>query len=71
MLSTATTFQRYQEIRHRLPPPPQIKSMLDIENLTDISMEAGAFVFDAFGRGSGTKLLKKSRPLKKSVDPQI
>ena len=49
MLSTATAFQRYQEIRHRLPPPPQIKSMLDIENLTDISMEAGAFVFDAFG----------------------
>lgn len=49
MLSTATAFQRYQEIRHRLPPAPQIKSMLDIENLTDISVEAGAFVFDAFG----------------------
>ncbi|MDG1235679.1 MAG: HAD hydrolase-like protein [Amylibacter sp.] len=49
MLSTATAFQRYQEIRHRLPTPPQIKSMLDIENLTDISTGAGAFVFDAFG----------------------
>lgn len=49
MLSTATAFQRYQEIRHRLPNPAQIKSMLDIENLTDISTDAGAFVFDAFG----------------------
>ena len=49
MLSTATAFQRYQEIRHKLPTAPQNKTMLDIENLTEISGKAGAFVFDAFG----------------------
>jgi len=49
MLSTATVFQRYQEIRHKLPTAPQNKTMLDIEDLTDISIDTGAFVFDAFG----------------------
>ena len=49
MLSTATVFQRYQEIRHKLPTAPQNETMLDIEDLTDISSDTGAFVFDAFG----------------------
>ena len=49
MLSTITAFQRYQEIRHRMPTARTNKPMQDINSLTDISNTVGAFVFDAFG----------------------
>ena len=49
MLSTITAFQRYQEIRHRMPSAHTNKPMQDINSLTDISNTVGAFVFDAFG----------------------
>ena len=49
MLSTITAFQRYQEIRHRMPSARTNKPMQDINSLTDISNTVGAFVFDAFG----------------------
>ena len=49
MLSTITAFQRYQEIRHRMPSARTNKPMKDINSLTDISNTVCAFVFDAFG----------------------
>ena len=49
MLSTITAFQRYQEIRHRMPSARTNKPMQDINSLIDISNTVGAFVFDAFG----------------------
>ncbi|SEL20705.1 Haloacid Dehalogenase Superfamily Class (subfamily) IIA [Roseovarius nanhaiticus] len=53
MLSAPKIFERYEQIRPRLPAaPPQFsarKVTQDIRALTDIASEASAFVFDAFG----------------------
>ncbi|MFX0546207.1 HAD-IIA family hydrolase [Roseovarius sp. S1116L3] len=49
MLSAPTIFERYEQIRPRLPSAPPRSGTQDITALTDIASEAAAFVFDAFG----------------------
>lgn len=49
MLSAPRIFDRYEQIRPRLPAAQPRSGTRDIEKLTDIAGEADAFVFDAFG----------------------
>lgn len=49
MLNAETIFDRYQEIRPRLPVAGTAGSSADIASLLDVADQADAFVFDAFG----------------------
>lgn len=50
MLNAETIFDRYQEIRSRLPIAPLMPHRSsDIDSLLDLAGEVDAFVFDAFG----------------------
>ena len=49
MQDVPTIFDRYQEIRPRLPDFQSQVVTKDISDLTDIAEDAFAFVFDAFG----------------------
>lgn len=49
MLTTQWIFDRYQEIRSRLPEAPVRGHTTDVGSLLDIAAQADAFVFDAFG----------------------
>lgn len=49
MLNAETIFDRYQEIRPRLPAVSTAPGSADIGSLLDIADGIGAFVFDAFG----------------------
>ncbi len=48
-LSTNQIFDRYEEIRPRLPQVTTQPNTLDINSLLDIADQVDAFVFDAFG----------------------
>jgi HAD superfamily hydrolase (TIGR01450 family) len=49
MLTTPSIFDRYQEVRSRMPQASTVRSTREISALTDIADEVSAFVFDAFG----------------------
>ena len=49
MLDTDSIFDRYQNVRHRLPVAELTPATLEIDTLLDIASEVDAFVFDAFG----------------------
>lgn len=49
MFTTQSIFERYQDIRARLPGVTPHPKTRDIGSLLDISSEIDAFVFDAFG----------------------
>lgn len=49
MLNAETIFERYQEVRPRLPTARTPHRSNDIGSLLDIASEIDAFVFDAFG----------------------
>ncbi|MEB8385864.1 HAD hydrolase-like protein [Rhodobacteraceae bacterium KMM 6894] len=49
MFSTDQIFQRYQQVRARMPQAVTTAGMVDIGDLTQIADQADAFVFDAFG----------------------
>lgn len=49
MLTAEAIFDRYQEIRPRLPAASTSSASADIASLLDIAGEIDAFVFDAFG----------------------
>lgn len=49
MFTTQSIFERYQEIRSRLPTTGKPPKTIDINSLLDIAEDADAFVFDAFG----------------------
>lgn len=49
MLTTTTAFERYQQIRPRLPAADTGAATREIDSLLEIAEEADAFVFDAFG----------------------
>lgn len=49
MLTTPSIFDRYEEVRGRLPTATTAASTCEISALTDITDEVSAFVFDAFG----------------------
>lgn len=49
MLTTQSIFDRYQDIRARLPRVDTRPLTRDIESLLDIATDIDAFVFDAFG----------------------
>lgn len=49
MQTTPEIFDRYEEVRSRLPRGPAPGKNQDISSLLDIAPEATAFVFDAFG----------------------
>lgn len=49
MDSVASIFERYEDVRHRLPGARSVAGTLDIGSLLDIARQADAFVFDAFG----------------------
>lgn len=49
MLTTPSIFDRYQEVRGRMPQAATAKATREISALTDITDEVSAFVFDAFG----------------------
>ena len=49
MLTTPSIFDRYEEVRGRLPTATTAASTREISALTDITDEVSAFVFDAFG----------------------
>jgi HAD superfamily hydrolase (TIGR01450 family) len=49
MFSTDQIFQRYQQVRPRMPQADTGAGMVDIADLTQIADQADAFVFDAFG----------------------
>jgi HAD superfamily hydrolase (TIGR01450 family) len=49
MDSIADIFDRYEAVRHRLPGARFQTPTVDIDTLLDISEQADAFVFDAFG----------------------
>jgi hypothetical protein len=49
MQTTSAIFDRYQEIRQRLPQTSTQDTVHDISSLLDISETVSAFVFDAFG----------------------
>lgn len=49
MLTTQAVFDRYQQIRNRLPAVTTQEATRDIESLVDIADEVSVFVFDAFG----------------------
>lgn len=49
MLTTQSIFDRYEAVRDRLPVAASGPTTVDIGSLLDISGDADAFVFDAFG----------------------
>ncbi|MCZ4353543.1 HAD hydrolase-like protein [Roseovarius aestuarii] len=49
MLTTDDIFNRYQQVKGRMPQAETPIGMTDIAALTDIADQADAFVFDAFG----------------------
>ena len=49
MLTTHSIFERYEEIRKRMPKTSTPKKFQDINSLLDIAEEGYTFVFDAFG----------------------
>ena len=49
MLTTPSIFDRYQEVRGRMPQATTVDATREISSLTDIADEVSAFVFDAFG----------------------
>lgn len=49
MIDTKSIFDRYEEIRPRLPKAPPAPRTADITSLMDIVEEIDVFVFDAFG----------------------
>ena len=49
MQTTSAIFDRYQEIRQRLPQKKSQDTVHDISSLLDLSEIVSAFVFDAFG----------------------
>ena len=49
MLTTQSIFDRYEEVRSRLPKATTLTATVDIQSLLDITDEVDAFVFDAFG----------------------
>ena len=49
MLTTHSIFERYEEIRKRMPKTSTPKKFQDINSLLDIADEGYTFVFDAFG----------------------
>jgi len=49
LLSTQQIFDRYEEIRPRLPQVTTQPNTVDINSLLDIADQVDAFVFDAFG----------------------
>src|SRR5210317_1057321 len=49
MLTTPEIFERYQQVKHRLPQAKTSATFHDISSLIDIADQASAFVFDAFG----------------------
>ncbi|MGA0235092.1 MAG: HAD-IIA family hydrolase [Alphaproteobacteria bacterium] len=49
MLTTPSIFDRYQEVRVRMPQATTARATREISALTDITDEVTAFVFDAFG----------------------
>jgi HAD superfamily hydrolase (TIGR01450 family) len=49
MLTTPEIFKRYEEVRARMPQAQSLSNMRDIDDLTEISKQAEAFVFDAVG----------------------
>ena len=49
MLTTHSIFERYEEIRKRMPNTSTPKKFQDINSLLDIAEEGYTFVFDAFG----------------------
>ena len=49
MLTTPKIFKRYEEIRPCLPQTQIVKNMRDLTDFTEITKNAEAFVFDAFG----------------------
>ena len=49
MLTTYSIFERYEEIRKRMPKTSTPKKFQDINSLLDIAEEGYTFVFDAFG----------------------
>ena len=49
MLTTPEIFERYQQVKPRLPKAVTQSGFQDISSLIDIADEVSAFVFDAFG----------------------
>ncbi|MDB9851347.1 HAD hydrolase-like protein [Amylibacter sp.] len=49
MLTTQSIFDRYEEIRPRMPKAKTPKEYQDIDSLLDIAEKGTTFVFDAFG----------------------
>ena len=49
MLTTQKVFERYEDIRPRLPQPGYPQTTSDITSILEISDEMDAFIFDAFG----------------------
>ncbi|RBW62585.1 haloacid dehalogenase [Phaeobacter gallaeciensis] len=49
MLTTQSIFDRYEEVRARLPDVSTREASLSIRSLLDIADQVDAFVFDAFG----------------------
>lgn len=49
MLTTQSIFDRYEEVRGRLPHIKTSEKTHDIKSLMDISSQIDAFIFDAFG----------------------
>ncbi|GAW33798.1 hypothetical protein RA2_00842 [Roseovarius sp. A-2] len=49
MDTVATIFDRYEAVRHRLPPASTPDATAQIASLHDIAAQADAFVFDAYG----------------------
>ncbi len=49
MLTTQAIFDRYQEVRSRLPQPSSTPETREIGSLLEITDQIDAFVFDAFG----------------------
>lgn len=49
LLTTQQIFDRYEEVRSRLPQVTTQPDTLDIQSLLDIADQVDAFVFDAFG----------------------
>ena len=49
MLTTQKVFERYEDIRPRLPQTGYPQTTSDIASILEISDEMDAFIFDAFG----------------------
>lgn len=59
MLTTPAIFERYEQLRERIPSAATVNRTQDINSLSDIAGQVSAFVFDAFG-----VLNVGSRPIK-------